>query len=174
MIIVSAKEIRTVPSPSSSRETSAAFDAANMDSGTTRVTANTAFMSGSSKHGNARRAYVDSNCVTARWRSAPSTSNVDRYRPTSASQYGPVKSASMVAGPAGTTWSRRSSTRSVSASVTTSGSWAEPLAAVTVTVPRVRSSELRRIRSVGSTTSTAIATRPEKVGRSGSTTSSRS
>ena len=70
--MVSAKTTRSVPSSSCVRETSAPLDTARRPSGTTSVTPNEAFMSGSSKHGKARRASVDWNWVVAMVRSTPS------------------------------------------------------------------------------------------------------
>jgi len=45
-----------------------------MPAGATTLTWNAAFIAGSSKQGNACRALVDSNCVTARTCAAPSES----------------------------------------------------------------------------------------------------
>ena len=76
---MSAKRTATFPSPTGSRPISPALDTANWSSGTTRVTANTALASGSSQHGNARRASVASICVVASTCSTPASSvNVDR------------------------------------------------------------------------------------------------
>ena len=63
--MVSAKSTRTRPSSTGRRATSAALATTNWSAGTTTLTENTAFSAGSSKHGNARRAWVDSNWVTA-------------------------------------------------------------------------------------------------------------
>jgi hypothetical protein len=63
----------------SSRLISGPLEIAWRPSAVTRVTPNTAFRSGSSQHGNARRASVDSNCVVAIVRVRPSSSlYVDR------------------------------------------------------------------------------------------------
>ena len=79
MTIVSANRTRARPSSVCSRSTSGPFEIASMSFGTTSVTPNTAFRSGSSQHGNARRASVDSNSVVAIDRVAPEPSwNVDR------------------------------------------------------------------------------------------------
>jgi hypothetical protein len=71
--IVSANRIRTLPSPVDSREISTSFEIASRSSRTTSVTPKTAFRSGSSQHGNARRASVDSNCVVAMTCGSPSS-----------------------------------------------------------------------------------------------------
>ena len=77
--MVSAKRTATLPSPAGSRPISPAFETASRSSGTTRVTAKTALASGSSQHGNARRASVASIWVVAITCSTPSSSvNVDR------------------------------------------------------------------------------------------------
>ena len=70
--MVSAKTTRSVPSPRGVRDTSAPLETARRSSGTTSVTPNEAFMSGSSKQGKARRASVDWNCVVATVCSTPS------------------------------------------------------------------------------------------------------
>ena len=74
-----AKRTRSSPSPTGTRSSSAPFETANRSSVTTRVTEKTALNAGSSKHGKARRACVDSNCVTARVRStcSPVASSVE-------------------------------------------------------------------------------------------------
>ena len=72
--IVSANRTRTRPSPAGSRPISGPFEIASSPSSTTSVTPNTALRSGSSQHGNARRASVDSNCVVAIVRVTPASS----------------------------------------------------------------------------------------------------
>ena len=59
--MVGAKVTARRPSPVGRESVSAPEEMASRPSGTTRVTSNTAFKSGSSQHGNARRALVDSN-----------------------------------------------------------------------------------------------------------------
>ena len=61
----SAKRTRTLPGPAVSRPISRVFVTARSRSSTTSETAHTAFISGSSQQGNARRASVASNCVAA-------------------------------------------------------------------------------------------------------------
>ncbi len=72
--IVSSNRTRTRPFPVGSRETSGPFEIARSPSCATSVTPNTALRSGSSQHGNARRASVDSNCVVAIAWLAPASS----------------------------------------------------------------------------------------------------
>ena len=71
--MVSPKRWRVVPGRlPGSDDTSGPHDTAVRPSSTSSVTPNTALRSGSSKHGKARRALVDSNCVVARVRVVPS------------------------------------------------------------------------------------------------------
>ena len=60
MIIVSPKRTRLPPDASGSSETTDQFDQTPRPSGTSTVIENTAFRSGSSKQGKARRASVGS------------------------------------------------------------------------------------------------------------------
>ncbi len=76
--MVSMNTTRSVPLPSGVRDFSAALDTANRSDATTRVTANVALRSGSSKQGKARRASVDWNWVVAMVRSSPSSTSVLR------------------------------------------------------------------------------------------------
>ena len=75
MDITGVSANRTVLKPPSPVSTALGgmFETATRSNGTTSVTANTAFCAGSSQHGNARRASVASNWVTAMIRSSPST-----------------------------------------------------------------------------------------------------
>src|SRR6516165_3238153 len=63
--IVVANRTSRRPSSSDVSEVIAPFDTEVRPAGTTKVTANVALNVGSSKHGNARRASVASNCVVA-------------------------------------------------------------------------------------------------------------
>ncbi len=65
MDIVSANTSRTRPSSSVVRSISGPFESAVRSGATISVTPNTAFRSGSSHDGNARRASVASKCVVA-------------------------------------------------------------------------------------------------------------
>ena len=73
--IVSAKRTATLPPGRSSRPVSASLDTASRSGSTTSVIPNTAFRSGSSQHGNARRQSVACIWVVAITRStSPSPS----------------------------------------------------------------------------------------------------
>ncbi len=63
-----------VPPSTGRSSTAAVFDRPSRPSGTKRVTRKVALCSGSSQHGKARRASVDSNWVVAMMRSTPSVS----------------------------------------------------------------------------------------------------
>jgi hypothetical protein len=63
--MVSAKTTVFLPEPVGVSLVTRAFEIAASRSGTTRVTPKTAFSSGSSQHGNPRRASVASNWVAA-------------------------------------------------------------------------------------------------------------
>ena len=62
------------PGSTSLSRTMLMFDTATRSEGMRSVTLNVALMAGSSQQGNARRASVASNCVVARYFSAPSES----------------------------------------------------------------------------------------------------
>ncbi len=79
MEMVSSNCTRLRPSPSEVTDTSAPFETTKRFSSISTVTEKTAFMSGSSKQGKARRASVDSKCVVAIHWSTPSGS-VKRLR----------------------------------------------------------------------------------------------
>ena len=71
--MVSAKVMRARPSSVVARETSGPLEMANRPSSTTSVTPNTAFISGSSQQGKARRQSVACIWLVAMTRSAPSS-----------------------------------------------------------------------------------------------------
>src|ERR1019366_5123368 len=77
MIIVLAKRTSRRPLPIDEEATSEVFEYAARCSGMSSVTSYVALNAGSSQHGKARRASVDSNCVVAmRWVSPSGSSNV--------------------------------------------------------------------------------------------------
>ena len=72
MAMVGANRTRLRPSGNGDSSTMGPFDTASRSPATSRVIANDDLYSGSSQHGNARRASVASNCVVARVGVVPS------------------------------------------------------------------------------------------------------
>ena len=71
---VSANRTDFFPAAPTLTETGSVLEIASNSAGTMSVTSNDALTAGSSQHGNARRASVDSNCVVANHRRSPSGS----------------------------------------------------------------------------------------------------
>ena len=155
--MVSLNHTRVLPSGVVSRCVSGPFEIAIRPSSTVRSTVNTAFMSGSSKHGNALRQSVDCIWVVAMTRSMPlSSTNVLRYQPRSLSFSTPVKVMAIETSPGAT--SARMTRRSVS-----SCRWNPHDSPFTVTAWICSSFAFTAISSVASTHSHAMTTVPVKL-----------